>query len=742
MIEYSYAAMNLDPTQGKVENAIPTTGEKGVGIYRLTNNITKEFQFVNFPDSPGDLRPDLGNGLNWNLIPTNTTQGRWATSNIIGSLEFNPDSIHNLKGGDPIPITRNYILEDISKEILNDGKNQVKYDIIKIHILSGYNLEGVDGFILDVSFLESSKKKTKVSTAAYLRNNTFQKPTFNPNPIMMGERMYDKYLTIYVPSLYKVQQELTTNKRSLANLFSHPVIPDSTTLLPGGFLKGSTIYLTLKEILYEETKDKVDFYTIKNSVETTVNPADTYSFLSCTIRESELGDFFEYFPTWQGEFLDDYITFLNSTQGYGWTVIHNIKVVEQIGSQFFTTSDLTIPQSSDFTKPSYFRPIILRSGEAFAFSLLYTMRLFNTNTGEQVLRVASVTSHEPKKYGLSSKRIKIDEGIQPFNVYNKIVNETLTPTSFGITRTENMFTTKFIPTYIDRRMIAVNMTNSVAPQLDTVIYGQGKCHIQLTKFDNVFKFVVLNIEGTSTLPMNLSGSKIFMKFVQDNDQDITIKQITSEDVQGNMGELVFNIMKEDAIKILKIKNDKSFYIVIKQDNSSMETVIYSGTFDKFVKGVEIDEETAKPLEIKLNEEQEKIDRLEEEYKEKLAELEVLLENNEQLRENLNEEIESYRRRLEPEISVVDDTIDVTGNLSDREARMDERETRPLIHPLIPEVVANSDINIGTSIATTNPIRFITPVSVSAQNKPDIFIAQPPPTVTTIATTTSTQNNAK
>jgi len=288
------------------------------------------------------------------------------------------------------------------------------------------------------------------------------------------------------------------------------------------------------------------------------------------------------------------------------------------------------------------------------------------------------------------------------------------------------------------------MTNSVAPQLDTIVYGQGKCLIQLTKFDNVFKFVLLNVSGTSTLPMNISGQKLYLKFIQDNDQTVSIKNAISEEVFPEMGEVVFNVMKEDAVRILKIRNDKAFYIVSKQDDAAIETVIYRGMFEKFTEGVEVDEETVKPFELLLNEEQERIDKATEENEAKQIELDVLLENNQQLQENLVDEISTYKTRIEELERTANPDVEVTTS--------DIIDVKPEILPADADTAREIR---QENMATSNAVRFIRPVSTKPQvistdiatTKP--LIAQPPPPLigqvnpgTSTATKgTATQNTA-
>jgi hypothetical protein len=678
LVEYEYSTMSPKFLQ------YPTTGVDSIGIYKITNKLTGEYHFVNKSDNIGSIHK-TGNSLAWNLIPVVSTQSKWATSNIIDDTIFNP--IDN----------PNYIVEDVSASI-ND--NLINYDTIRVHVLSGYNFEGIDGFILNVSFLENSKKKMKASCGYYPRDGAYKNgdlasPVFNPNPIVLGERTYDKYITICVPSLFKIQEESNLhpgNASLFSKIYSHPAIVDNPN--PGEFVKDSTIYITLVEILSKETVRNVEFFTLKQTYDATIVPSDTYSSLGCTIKESEIGDYFEYYPSYQDGFINDYIGLLNANLGNGanWSVVNNIKVIEQVGTEFFTTTNITMPQSTGFDAASYFRPIIQYADVAFAYSLLYTMRLINGATGEQIIRVCNITLYNPKKYGLNTNRIIIDSGIAPMKVYNKVVNMSTIQNNQPV-RSNNMFTVKYIPMYVNQNSIAVNMNDSIAKQMNDVIYGQGKCVIQLTNFDNVISFYVQNVTKTGILPMNLSGTNVYLKFILDNTQVISISPTISEDNHPQNGELVFQILKEDVLKILKNKIDNNFYLISKQDDASLETVIYKGRFEKFTEGRDLDKEMVKPLTIKLQEEQTKIDNL--------------LAENTALRDSLSAEIANYQR-LNAELlkKIAEYNTLIENNKNDLPTgTITTQPTQATIPP-----VSKS----GDYASIINPVKFIVPVSIQGQ----------------------------
>jgi hypothetical protein len=600
LVEYEYSTMSPKFLE------YPTTGTDAIGIYRITNKLTGEYHFCNKADLL-DGKATTGNSLEWNLLPYSSNKNKWASSDIIYNAILNPSD-------------SKYAIEDLSTTIHNDT---LYYDTIRFHVISGYNFEGIDGFIAEVNFLENSGKRCAVSASAYLRDMTHGTFSFNPNPIMLGERMYDKYITIMIPSLYRIQEEYNgTNQTLFGNLYSHPVLPNNP--YPGGLLKDSTVYITLNELISDDTEEGVDFYTLNQKHTATVATTDMYSVLSCVIEESTNGDYFEYYPMWGDEFIVDYINSLNINAT--WSVIHNIKVVEQVGTTLTTTTDITIPQNTGFSAPSYFRPIIINAANAFSYSLLYTMRLINQSSGEQVIRVCNITKTDPKKYGLNLKRIKIDDGLQPMKVYNKIEELAIMQNTSTQVRSENMFSVKYVPRIVVQNSIALNLENSVTSTFNDVIFGQGKCVLQLTPFDNVFKFKVLNIVKTEVLPMNISNYTIYLNFIMDNKQTISISSTKSDEVNGSNGEIMFTISKEDSEKILNIKSNNAFYIVNKSNESDYETVIYKGKFELFTEGNSYDKEFMKPIELLLAE-----------YKQKM---DSLIKENEELQKTLKQKIDA------------------------------------------------------------------------------------------------------
>ncbi|MCK9574562.1 MAG: hypothetical protein WC979_01510 [Candidatus Pacearchaeota archaeon] len=554
LLEYSYTANA--PTSLNYPTVPETVGDTYAGIYRITNSFTNEYQFVN-QGAPVNGMHITGNCLDWTALPVNAQQTKWALSTI-GSGE-------NVFTQHP-----EIVLEDYNSRISN-----VSYDTLKMHVLSGYNFEGIDGFVLEVFFKENSKSNLKVATFCFSADLQTQTPVFNPSPVMLSEKMYDKYLTFSMPSLEFIQTEYWQNPDNATGFeynYTHPTIAQNTN--PGGIVKDSPIFFTLHELVNVETINDVDYFDVRNQVTASVLCTDNFSNLQCVVKEGADGDYFEYYPTWQGTFIDNYINNLNSTGNNDWTVVNEIRVLEQVGVDVNQTAQITQVQNENYDTPNYFRPIIKNAATAFSFTIYYVMKFFNRATSEQIIRTASLTSLEPSKYGKGLMKINIDVSIKPLKVYNKVINlKRLQGTTAAVSKPMPV-STKYVDVYTDRYNVALNVETSEVKDTK-IFYGQGEVTIYISKFDNVIQFAIVSLVNGSYIPKNITNLNLFLNIILDNGQVLSFPM---EKTNGQNGECKALIKREDSQKILKQIKEKSFYIVSVADSSSLETLIYHGKF--------------------------------------------------------------------------------------------------------------------------------------------------------------------
>jgi hypothetical protein len=312
------------------------------------------------------------------------------------------------------------------------------------------------------------------------------------------------------------------------------------------------------------------------------NSADNYSQLGLVIKEDEFNDYIEYYPTWNGAFLEVYINDLNSVGG-DWVVINQIELYEQIGTGQVRSANMTMLQDGNFDQPMIYRPVIMNSSLAFSYTIDYTMRFFNRVDNTEIVRKASYTSTNVKKYGKQLEKINVLQGFTPVKVYNKIVQMSSSDNASmaGLTIPKEIITQNVVtPVFYDINMISISSAADLSATLGEVVYPQGTNTIYIGPFDNMIKFKIftLSADKSQNVSFDLSSfvRNVALTFNTTDGIKVSIQAYIDINLANpNMGEVVFKIDSASAVKILA-STDKDYFIV---NQTNPETVIYSGKFD-------------------------------------------------------------------------------------------------------------------------------------------------------------------
>ena len=167
-------------------------------------------------------------------------------------------------------------------------------DTIKIHIVSGYSFDDVGGFLLQIRAEDSSSGSLKdltnftyITQPQTLGGNVIK---FATNTLFLGNRFYDKYVELHIPSI----QELGENKSNdLENTLNIKPLSDV-------FVTYSTIF----NIVYNGTFGQ---YNIDEQINVQLPVTSAADNFNCFIAESTDGDYIEYFAMWQNTIIGDYI---------------------------------------------------------------------------------------------------------------------------------------------------------------------------------------------------------------------------------------------------------------------------------------------------------------------------------------------------------------------------------------------------------------------------------------------------
>ncbi len=461
----------------------------------------------------------------------------------------------------------------------------VYYDTIKFHIVSGYNFDNIDGVILQIKFQERTGKKATVLQLLVTRSDVTL-PILNPNPIYLGGALYDHYVEAKIPAYANMVYEfdILSGSAAQANTLAAKISSDGN-----GFLKDAPVEFTLYEISQTLLKDGYQNYIAQIRGQLSVFPRDNYASLAAVIQQNSFYNYLEYYPTWEGNFLEDFIISEGSV-GVAYYVIHEIEVKEQVGLSYITTYNFSTTQTQDFNSPYIFRPVLVNPLTT-SFLVNYTMRLVNRNNQNQIIRRSSFSSLDITKYGREVNKITLTTGAYAQKVYNKILQAANILSPVGINPTVAAPIEKKIPVFYKDNSISVtqenivigkdgNLLSETSSPTSMTVYGQGKAKILVDPFDNFYKFTVYNLKGTTTPEILDLGNSLtyYMVFLDKSGQSVRVENIKNKTSISNptTGQVAFKLVDTNSKKILGFTS-REFYIISRTPDG-VETKLYSGTW--------------------------------------------------------------------------------------------------------------------------------------------------------------------
>ena len=466
-----------------------------------------------------------------------------------------------------IPLNPNYIIpyNDFNSKLtstadlpVNFGSNfAIVYDSVRYHILAGYNLGNIDGLILGIDFLDVDGTYVTFSQI-FIDSGFADQYTLNPSPLMIGINSYDKYFEIKIPSLVNLNNQYISSPT--------PSLTPSALLSHSGrgFVVGSPMRVRVYEVLNTTLTTGYATYGANLISTLSLESEDPFRNIGAYIAPADTGDFFEYFATDNGGFIEDFILFQNSI-GNQYYVQNDIKVFEQIGTALIQTSNFYTIQTNAYDIPNLYRPIIRNSGVASSFTLRYTMTLVNSVDQSRVTRIASVTYNNPAKYGVYIAPLQLQNLPQVQKIYNKVATETniSVPSSNPTPR----IILKYSNVFYERNLVNTAMTNLVVKgtditaadggNTDQTVYGQGKAYIRISPFDNYYKFTFYKqgADGNTQLIDLESSGTYYMVFLNNSNKKVSAPTIDNKNLANPAkGELAFKISETLATDILQYTN--------------------------------------------------------------------------------------------------------------------------------------------------------------------------------------------
>jgi hypothetical protein len=477
--------------------------------------------------------------------------------------------------------------------------NNFVYDTVRFHLNSGFTFENFLALILTVKNTENDGKNNIFTSLTFNAKNADLLLKFNPKPIFLADRVYDRFIEVRIPAIKKLNATYySTAFPAQASTFAAKITPNNNTYK--GFINESPIIFALDECDRTEILNTEDtFYEVyitKDHAEATLPQVSEFDDLGVHIAEAADGDYIEFFATYNGGFPADFIGNLESRNSHDdWVIIHQLIVYEQIGSSFNEVAKFIHYQDSKFDEALAYRPVLNNAANALSFSIDYTVRLTNNNNGDQIIRTGSMSSLSPKKYGKHLIKMPLASLPQSQKIYNKLIRKTIEATELFVEPEFNRNVpvdpnmpnagtrTVFVPVFFNYNRINLgykNMLISEADVSDNIIYRPGDLRIILNPFDNLYKFVVYNKQDNLVKPLNLTFNSIYKLVFWNNSDRIEFSNIQDsayEDLEN--GQVVFKVPSRSASIILNSNNREFYFVNINKEDLS-ETVLYYGFWNK------------------------------------------------------------------------------------------------------------------------------------------------------------------
>lgn len=516
----------------------------------VAKNILGFNQYFNSSNAIGVTN----NTLSLNSLPLDSKKTRWY---------INPDdtSAYWARFDSSTSISGNYQMDEV-----------------RVHIVSGYNFDDIAGFLLQISAEASDGSYANLSNFTWI-NQVLGGGVirFSSNALLLGNRFYDKYIQLRIPSVRQ--------------LGSDSLSPIGQAL---GIEQNSDVFISYSTIADIE----VDEYMLSDLISVQLPISSLADSFNCFIAESTIGDFIEFYATWNdiiiGESMGDIESgriklftsnsnnFQDFADTYGagapkWVLMHEIQVFEHIpGGTSLLTQKYVFTQEDGFNSPNYFRPIIRNSDIVSSFSIIYICRLMNRMDGTQIIRRASFSSTNPKKYGFRFNRINVDNYI-PYRIFNRIEGEASQP-MIPVGAPQN----RFVRVYYETTGVVLNQDNEVFPQGTGPLFIKNGTGVYVFKFERISR----NSERENA---DLSGIfNYILLFMLDSGDRIEIAYTPSQNTNTVRGELEFTISDSQS-EILRAQKRNSYSIVVQNPDRSKYT-FYEGLYYSYSDKDEVIEE--------------------------------------------------------------------------------------------------------------------------------------------------------
>lgn len=409
--------------------------------------------------------------------------------------------------------------------------NYLMYNRLRIHVLSGYNFDDIDGFTLNAYILGYNKKLINLCNWFYLKNSTSELH-FNTKPLKISESVFDKYVDVDILSVNHLLQLQDNSPETVKSLFGENIYEDHEVNLEVNLIQKTQNYGSYQFLSFVYSPEPIS---------TVIQTKSIYDTVGSFIDVNKSDCCFEFRAEYKGNSIEDFIYELNSRPGNDFYLNHTITVIEQVGQSFPIVDRYSTVQTDNYSRLFKYRPVIY-SKMANTVSLEHEIQLINRVDGNGFTVRGSLTTPVSSIKG-STLKLNVPEG--EHKIYNKIatVKHNLVHDLTEVTKT------KIIPTYIKSNDISVDKEISILPFRNNIIL----------KLSSMEKAIQPNLT-------------YYLTFLKSDNSKIMVKETLAEDINRS-NSLFFIIEEQTALSIINNCSPACYIIAKSSESESVMTTL-------------------------------------------------------------------------------------------------------------------------------------------------------------------------
>lgn len=516
-------------------------------VYDDNNFITEPFKVLN------NLRDKTtsyigsnisGNSINHQIFPIDIIKNKWAKIDS-GIYNFLQITDYNSEG-------------------------PLKHDTIKLHFPVNFNFREYQGIFLKIYIYDFTNNKiVNLSNYLYDKNVDSNNIETINNPILYENRLWDKSLTLEIPSALFLSLERTMGiptEDSVNDILTNGV----------GISLTSPIFVDFSFINTIQQISNQKFYILNNSFTVQIPQSPELEELQLFMQESSNGDFFEIYPLYNNRF-DNFAEFIDQSSKIGH--VYYTEYLVTIFEQDIKGKTTKFVIDNDFTEIIEWRPIIKASTTNAIIDV--EMRLIDKVDGSVITRKASygLKPNQISKYSLALKKIKVKD-IQKPKIYVKKRIDLAEIDALTRQNPQEIVVNVDYPSLININNITAFSDNDINPKSDLTLdnyHEIGGIKILIEPFDNVINFS-LAIKNENNLEfVDLTNSQNLKMFFK-SEKNIYSFGLNTSSTNLRNGSCSFKILQKYYQDLKKAYVEKNNLFYITTTNNDVTTVLYSGLF--------------------------------------------------------------------------------------------------------------------------------------------------------------------